>query len=245
MPDDLFADPAMAALYDPMEGDRDDLDFYARIADELGARSVLDIGCGTGVLALMLADRGLAVTGVDPAGASLEIARAKPGADRVRWICGDATALPPELRVDLAVMTGNVAQAIVEPAAWNGTLARVHAALRPGGHLIFETRDPAGRAWESWNRESSYRVARFPGLGAVTSWVDLLDVDGPLVTFRWTYVREADGGPELTSLSTLRFRRRDEIEADLAANGYEVREVRDAPDRPGKEFVFVARRPSA
>lgn len=234
----------MAALYDPMEGERDDLDFYARIADEFGARDVLDVGCGTGVLALMLADRGIGVTGLDPAAASLEIARAKPGADRVRWICGDWTALPPTLCVDLAVMTGNVAQAIVEPAAWNSTLARVRAALRPGGHLVFESRDPARRAWETWNRESSHRVERFPGLGRVTSWVDLLDVDGPLVTFRWTYVREDDNGRELTSLSTLRFRERDEIEADLAANGYEVQEVRDAPDRPGKEFVFVARRPA-
>ncbi len=64
---------------------------------------------------------------------------------------------------------------------------------------------------------------------------------GPLVTFRWTYVFAADG-QVLTSDSTLRFRERQEVEADLAAEGFEVVEVRDAPDRPGKEFVFVARR---
>jgi ubiquinone/menaquinone biosynthesis C-methylase UbiE len=64
------------------------------LVDELGARSVLDIGCGTGTFACMLAGRGIEVTAVDPAGAMLEVARAKPGADAVRWVHGDATTLP-------------------------------------------------------------------------------------------------------------------------------------------------------
>ncbi|MER7371009.1 class I SAM-dependent methyltransferase, partial [Nonomuraea wenchangensis] len=96
-----FEDPRLAAVYDPLDPDRSDLDVYAAIAAELGARSVLDVGCGTGTFALMLAGRGLEVTGVDPAGASLAVARAKPGAERVRWIHGDARALPP-MAADLA-----------------------------------------------------------------------------------------------------------------------------------------------
>jgi len=63
----------------------------------------------------------------------------------------------------------------------------------------------------------------------------------PLVTFRWTFIFVADGSV-LTSDSTLRFRERFEIERDLAAHGFEVEGVRDAPDRPGREFVFIARR---
>ena len=43
--------------------------------------------------------------------------------------------------------------------------------------------------------------------------------------------------------STLRFRERDEVVATLVANGYVVEDVRDAPDRPGRELVFFARRP--
>ena len=53
----------------------------------------------------------------------------------------------------------------------------------------------------------------------------------------------ASDGQVLTSDSTLRFRERDEVEAALVAHGYAVDGVRDAPDRPGREFVFVARRP--
>ncbi|MER5617097.1 class I SAM-dependent methyltransferase [Streptomyces sp. NPDC002215] len=241
MADECFAHPRLAAIYDALEPDRGDLDAYVRLAEQIGARQVLDIGCGTGVFALLLADRGIEVVGVDPATAAIDVARGKRGSERVRWISGDATALPP-LQVDLATMTANVAQAIVDPREWLTTLRRVYEALRPGGTLVFETRDPARRAWEKWNREASYGVTEIPGVGGVESWVQLLEVRGPLVTFRWTYVFVADG-QVLTSDSTLRFRERREVETELAAQGFVVQDVRDAPDRPGREFVFLARRP--
>ncbi|WP_159768925.1 class I SAM-dependent methyltransferase [Streptomyces sp. HM190] len=240
MPDEIFHDRRLASIYDSLDPDRSDLDAYLRLAEQLGARRVLDIGCGTGVFALLLAERGTEVVGVDPALASLEVARAKPGGDRVRWIHGDATALPP-LQVDLATMTANAAQQIVDADAWRGTLRGVYEALRPGAAFVFETRDPAARAWEKWNRADSYGVTDVPGVGEVESWVELTDVDGPLVSFRWHYVFRADG-QELTSDSTLRFREREEVETDLTAQGYTLREVRDAPDRPGRELVFVAHR---
>ncbi|MCL6289838.1 class I SAM-dependent methyltransferase [Streptomyces fimicarius] len=241
MADEMFVDPRLAALYDALDPDRGDLDPYVRIAEEFGARRVLDIGCGTGVFALLLADRGFEVVGVDPARASVDVARAKPGGDRVRWISGDASALPP-LRVDLVTMTANVAQEITGPRDWRATLRGAYEALRPGGHLVLETRNPARRAWEEWNRERSHRVTEIAGLGPVESWVEVTEVAGPLVSFRWTYVFAADG-QVLTSDSTLRFRERQEAEADLTAQGFVVREVRDAPDRPGREFVLIARRP--
>ncbi|WP_345961426.1 class I SAM-dependent methyltransferase [Streptomyces sp. BRB040] len=243
MADECFRHPRLAALYDVLDTDRGDLGPYLRMADEFGARSVLDIGCGTGVFALLLAGRGRDVVGVDPAGASIDVARSKAGADRVRWIRGDATSLRA-LCVDLATMTANVAQEITGRTAWLGTLRGAYEALRPGGHLVFETRDPARRAWERWTREHTHRVTEVPGTGTVESWCRLLDVSGPLVTFRWTYVFGADGAV-LTSDSTLRFRERDEVAADLTEQGYAVREVRGAPDREGREFVFVARRPDA
>ena len=139
-------------------------------------------------------------------------------------------------------MTGNVAQAIVEPSDWDQTLRRVYDALRPGGHLVFETRDPARRAWRDWNRAASYKITEIEAVGAVESWVDVIEVVGPLVTFRWTGVFASDG-QVMTSDSTLRFRERDEIETALLAHGYAVEEVRGAPDRPAREFVFFAQRP--
>lgn len=239
MPDPHFANPRLAALYDHIEADRDDLDHYVKIIDELGARSVLDVGCGTGTLACLLAARGMDVTAVDPAAASVEIARRKPGGDLVRWIDGDATGLPP-LTVDLATMTGNVAQVFVTDEAWRATLAGVRATLGIGGHLVFETRDPAQRAWEGWNRDNSLRTVLVDGIGPVTVWHELTDVTPSLVSFRTTY-RFEDGGDVLTSDSTLCFRTADELRASLEATGFDVVEVRDAPDRPAKELVFIAR----
>lgn len=238
MADEIFQHPRLAGIYDALDPDRSDLDVYAAISDELGARRVLDVGCGTGSFALLLAHRGVEVIGVDPAGESLAVARAKPGADRVRWIHGDATTLPA-LEVDLATMTGNVAQAIVDETNWSGTLSGVHKALRHGGYLVFETRDPAVEGWREWH-DTSHTYTEIEGVGVVEHWGELTNVSLPLVTFRWTFV--FPDGEALTSDSTLRFRERAEVEADLSARGFLVEEVRGAPDRPGRELVFFARR---
>lgn len=239
MPDAAFADPRLAPLYDLFDDDRSDLAAYAALAEELGARRILDVGCGTGTFALLLADRCIDVVGVDPALASLDVAREKPGAERVRWLGGDATTLP-SLEVDLASMTGNVAQTIIDPDVWHGTLDGIRAALRRGGVLVFETRDPLRRAWEEWTPDETHRVVQLPTGVTVEHWYEVTEVALPLVTFTATFA--FSHGETLVSESTLRFRERAEIEADLAAHGYELLEVRDAPDRPGRELVFLARR---
>lgn len=237
MVDDLFGVPRLAAVYDALDPDRGDLEHYAAIVEEFGARRVLDVGCGTGELSCLLAGAGVDVTAVDPAAASLEIARGKEFADRVHWIHGDATTLPP-LQVELALMTGNVAQVFLTDEDWAATVRGVHAALRSGGRFVFETRDPARRQWEEWTREQTHQIRQIKG-ETVEAWSDLVSVDLPYVTFRGTYVFGSDGAV-LTSDSTLWFRERDEVEQSLTAAGFVVDEVRGAPDRPGKEWVFVA-----
>jgi len=107
-----FRDPRVVALYDlAFPWSRDDDFFVAELAAE-PARDVLDLGCGTGRLAIALAARGYAVTGVDPAGPSLALARRKPGAEVVTWIEGSTEVLPPDA-FDAALMTSHVAQFFV------------------------------------------------------------------------------------------------------------------------------------
>nr|WP_238436995.1 MULTISPECIES: class I SAM-dependent methyltransferase [unclassified Frankia] len=67
MPDPIFAHPLLARVYDSFDGDRGDLAAYLATAAELTACQVLDVGCGTGALAVLLAGSGCKVVGVDPA----------------------------------------------------------------------------------------------------------------------------------------------------------------------------------
>lgn len=242
MVDAIFAEPRLAHIYDPLDTDRTDLDTYIDLVGELDAHSVLDVGCGTGTFACLLAAQGVTVTGVDPAAASLDIARRKPGADQARWLIGDATTLP-SLTVDLVAMTGNVAQVFLTDEEWSSTLRAARSALGPGGWLVFEVRDPAQAGWRAWTRGQSHRQVDLPDVGRVDTWVELTDVSPPFVSFRHTFVFEADGAV-LRSGSTLRFRSEQEVRTSLRAAGFAVREVRDAPDRPGLELVFLAQRAS-
>jgi SAM-dependent methyltransferase len=242
VPDPIFADSRLAAIYDDIDGDRVDLDHYEGIVCELAARSVLDIGCGTGVFARRLAQRGVTVIGMDPALASLTVAKSKPGADRVTWLLGDETTLatlPAPTVVDVATMTGNVAQVFVHDDQWFGVLAGVHRVLGDGGHFVFEARNPAFRGWEQWTRTQSLMMYDTVA-GQVEQWVELTNVALPLVSFRHSF-RFMESGDIITSESTLRFRERHEIAASLVDCGFTITDVRDAPDRPGREFVFIAR----
>lgn len=66
MADEEFGHPRLAAIHDSLHPDRSDLDPYLGIAQECNARRVLDVGCGTGTFALLLADRGIDVVGRRP-----------------------------------------------------------------------------------------------------------------------------------------------------------------------------------
>lgn len=113
--------------------------------------------------------------------------------------------------------------------------------MRVGGWLVFETRDPGQRAWRRWTKELIFRQIDASEGGSFVTWTELVAVEERLVTFRHVFVFDCDG-TTLTSESTLRFRTREEIVTDLERAGFQTREVRDAPDRPGMEFVFIAQR---
>lgn len=238
MSDLIFENPRLVAVYDDLDGPRRDLDHYLSIAKELNAKSILDVGSGTGCFALLASKNGFEVTGLEPAQASLNLARRKQNANKIRWISGDATRLPA-LAVDLAVMTGNVAQVFLTDQSWEATLIAIRNSLHPKGNFVFEVRDPAHKAWLGWTREKTYQRQYISGVGYVVGWCEVTDVSKELVSFRWTYTFESDG-EVIKSDSTLRFREKEPIENSLKKLGYVIREVRDAPDRPKKEFIFIA-----
>ena len=107
--------------------------------------------------------------------------------------------------------------------------------------MVFETRRPERKAWEDWAAETEPVVLEVPEVGTVARSIEVLSVDPPYVTFRQsTHFLTED--TVLDSDSTLRFREREELEESLTRCGFRVTDVREAPDRPGREFVVVGER---
>lgn len=243
MPDALFDHPRVAGVYDALDPDRSDLDTYLDLVDEVGAGSVLDVGCGTGTFGCLLAERGIRVLGVDPAGASVDIARTKAGADQVTWVVGiapDIAADPAHHdRFDLATMTANVAQVFLDDKEWSATLQAIRTCLRPGGRIAFETRVPSDEGWKRWTKDLTHRVVDVDGKGPVEDWVQITDVDGEFVTFESPTIFLTDG-ERIDSTSTLRFRTQEALTRSLTEAGFTGIEVRDLPYAPGRGWLIIA-----
>jgi ubiquinone/menaquinone biosynthesis C-methylase UbiE len=122
----------------------------AQVLDRLhAAGAVVDVGCGTGTLAIALAADGAEVIGVDGDADVVALAHAKPGADAVQWRKGLATALPlPGASADRVVMSLLLHH--LDAAGKRTALAEALRVLRPGGRLHVadwgRPRDPVMRA---------------------------------------------------------------------------------------------------
>lgn len=238
-----FRDRRLVPVYDAeCPWSRDD-DFFLSVVGETPGARVLDLGCGTGRLALGLAAAGHTVTGVDPARASLEAARAKPGAERVTWIEGTSPVLP-DASFDVAVMTSHVAQFLVDDDEWRRTLADLRRALVPGGRLVFDSRDPRAREWERWNPVDSRRRISLPDGRVVAAWTEVTAVQDGAVTFSHHYT--FPDGEELLSTATLRFRTQEELCSSLRQAGFSVESMyggwqREPVGMGDGELLVVAR----
>ncbi|BDP40435.1 methyltransferase type 11 [Deinococcus aetherius] len=239
-----FTDPRLVPVYDALYPWGPPEALFLALANETPAVRVADVGCGTGRITLALAEAGHTVTGVDPARASLDAARAKPGAERVVWLEGKADVLP-SVPFDLALMTSHVAQFIVDDAEWDVTLAHLRRALVPGGRLIFDSRDPRARGWEAWNPTDSREEATLPDGREVVSWTEVTEVAGELVTFLTHYIFSG-GKEELFSLGTLRFRPEETLRSSLERAGFEIEHIfggwqREPVGQGDGEFIVIAR----
>ena len=194
-------------------------------------------------LALAMAGAGHVVTGVDPARASLDAARAKPGAQAVTWIEG-TSAVVPDLAFDVAVMISHVAQFFVSDLERSRTLVDLKRTLVPGGTLVFDTRDPRAREWERRNPVDSRRLITLPGGDVVTIWTEVTSVEDGRVNFTHHYC--FTDGEELRSEATLRFRTDDEVRRSLHDGGFSAERMyggwkREPVGRGDGELLVIAR----
>ena len=139
----------LAISYDRLTQDVDyqaTVDFYDAILrrEGLKPRTAVDLACGTGSVALLLAQKGLKVTAVDISEEMLCVAaqKAQTLADPPRFVCQALEHLQLPRAVDLAVCALDSLDYITDPAACQQAIARVYKHLNPGGCFIFDVNTP-------------------------------------------------------------------------------------------------------
>jgi SAM-dependent methyltransferase len=245
--DEVFEDSLLASLYDDFNGWDVCDDFYLGLARTLKSGAhVLDLGCGTGLLACRIAQEGLAVTGVDPAEGMLGVARSRPGAERVSWIKGVGQTVRLPERFDLIYMTGHAFQALLTDDDAGAILRTARDHLADDGLLAFETRNPAQQAWRSWTPDKR-RSAVTADHGEVEEFFETkADPDTGIVDLAAHY-RFIDTGKTIVGRSRIRFIGLDHLkrllaEASLAPAAWYGDWDRSPLAEASREFIVVARR---
>ncbi|WP_406173121.1 class I SAM-dependent DNA methyltransferase [Streptomyces sp. NBC_00996] len=220
MADRSFSDVSLAALYDALNPWGPSDDFYLDLV--MSARSVLDVGCGTGRLLGRAREAGHQgrLCGLDPAAAMLVQARRRAA---VEWVLGDLASARWERQFDLVVMTGHAFQVLIGDEELRSSLAAVREALTDDGRFVFETRNPAAHAWESWTPERVREVRDAHGDVVRVRHELETPVLGDRVTFTETFEHPGWERPRV-SRSTLRFLGADELSGFLGDAGLAVHE---------------------
>ena len=212
-PDRQFSEQRLADLYDLGNAGSEDRDFYLRLAGP-PPQSVLDLGCGTGLLCHAFAARGHSVTGVDPAEAMLSVARRGAGSDQIEWVQSDAEAFSSDKRFDLIIMTGHAFQVLLTDAQIRATFQTFARHLKPDGRVVFESRIP-NLDWDAiWARDYTVQSADGP-VRAVRRMTDVSRAPH-FLSFAWDYHFTDE---IITSDSTLRFLTLEQVQAFAADAG--------------------------
>jgi 2-polyprenyl-6-hydroxyphenyl methylase/3-demethylubiquinone-9 3-methyltransferase len=115
------------------------LDFINQNAQGLFGKTVIDIGCGGGILAESMAKAGAAVTGLDMAQASLEVAKLHglESGDKVDYVCSTAEDFAADNAGKFDVVTCmEMLEHVPDPAS---VVSACAALAKPGGHVFFST----------------------------------------------------------------------------------------------------------
>ena len=240
--DYLFSEPRLAELYDAFCAGREDFDFYLPLV--MSAKSVLDVGCGTGELLRLAREAGHTgrLCGLDPAEAMLEQAQKRRD---IEWVHGDLASVDWRREFDLIVMTGHAFQVFVEDEQLLASLAAIRSALTDNGLFVFETRNPPARGWEAWTPENAVEIEHAGSVVRMAHQVET-PVVGDIVSFTVTFTSPS-WERSLISRSTLRFLDVDSLYSFLSEAGLIIEEQFGDWDRQqltdaSPEIITVARR---
>ena len=216
MHDDGFFDERVAARYDETSGDMFErtavepvVDFLAALA---GSGRALELGSGTGRIALPLAARGVAVHGIELSEAMTAKLREKPGGDAIEVTIGDFSSTTVDGTFRVAYLVYNTIQNLTTQAAQVACFRNVVAHLEPGGCFVIECmvpelrRLPPGETFHVFSGDGgSFGIDEYDTVtqGLISHHIE--DVDGAIertsMSFRYVWPAELDLMAELAGMS--------------------------------------------
>lgn len=232
----------IAYYYDQLHTWGKEDDFFMELLQLTKANKIADLGCGTGRVTIALAKAGYEVTGFDPNEEAIQRAQNKDHAESVSWIAGDSQDLAIN-SYDAVIMTANLAQVFITEESWRKVLQDVYTALKPGGHFIFDTRNPQAKAWEEWQKDETVDQLQDIHTGdPLLYWDEYEGLERNIFTF---YEKIKNVNTDITHEAKVQliFRSQEEILSSLkqagfaTVNAYEDFKIQAATDQ-AKSFIF-------
>ena len=247
--------PSMAGT--PVEGD---VAFFVELASSTPG-PILELGCGTGRVAIALADAGHHVVGLDRSSAMLNVAAGKrealaaDAALRLRFVRGDMSHFSTDEPYGLVIIAFRSFQSLLTVEEQRGCLRSAFDSLRPGGRLAIDLFDPLLDRCVP-NPPLHEPIERFvvahPDRGTTVRVTIEARQNDPVtqrLTERWRFAEINDAG-EVVRLDEeelqLRWTYRHEMRHLLELVGFEIEAEYSTftkdPPQYGRELIFVARR---
>jgi SAM-dependent methyltransferase len=218
--DDGYFDERIAAKYDESDPEMFDpavvgptVDVLAELA---GDRQALELGIGTGRIAIPLGARGVPVHGMDLSTAMVARLKAKPGGERIDVTIGDFATTTVEGSFSLVYLVCNTIMNVASQEAQVAVFRNVAARLEPGGHFVIEVmvpqlqRLPPGDTLQVFDAsESHWGIDEYDVVnqGLVSHHIDILDgkAERSSMPFRYVWPSELD---LMAQLAGMRLRER-------------------------------------
>ncbi|MEM7034846.1 MAG: methyltransferase domain-containing protein [Chloroflexota bacterium] len=223
--------------------------FYVALAQQTSG-SVLELGCGTGRIAILLAQAGIDVTGLDIVPQMLERARQKVAGLSLQFVEGDVRSFELGRKFDLICATGGVFNMLISQADQEAMLTQVRKHLTPEGIFAIDVVIPQPdwmgsneieELWDTYVTEDG-RTIRFSG---TDHYDPLHQIKHEAAHRRWLN----SDGQEVAKSSSFAFRYifPQEMEALLHYNGFSIRHrygdgTFESPTKESQTIFYVSQK---